>query len=135
MWKDKLVDLLNEYELEREQGVEGLQPFKHQFPLWERSKDEDWSLCYEPICGFRWEEFCDETAEAVIISRHYGFIEWLNKNNKIRWNTPLMATIRDSFDSLLEEWDIGMNGDAAVLLMVLATSKDPIKDLTMYMLK
>lgn len=130
---EKLLKLLNEYELEREKGIEAFK--NNKLPLWEWYKDGTWSLVYEPLGDFRWECFSDETAEAVIISRNYGFIEWLNKNNKIRWNTALMSAIRDSFDSLLEEWDIGMNGDAAVLLMVLSTSKDPIKDLTMYMLK
>jgi hypothetical protein len=39
-----------------------------------------------------------------VISRKFGFIKWLDKNNKIRWNTPLMIAIKDSFKPLFKEW-------------------------------
>jgi len=85
-----------------------------------------------------WEWFLYWTREysyLLVISRKFGFIKWLDKNKKIRWNTPLMTAIKDSFKPLFKEWRMWWRKGELIILMVLATSKKPLYDLYHYMLK
>lgn len=78
---EKLISLLNKYEMEREKGIE---EFKNwTLPLWERYLCQ-WELAYEPAENFfNWETLIWDSANSVVISKHYGFIKWLVDNDKI----------------------------------------------------
>jgi hypothetical protein len=47
----------------------------------------------------------------------------------------LMIAIKDSFKPLFKEWKMWWRKGEMIILMVLATSTDPINDLVKYILK
>ena len=98
----ELISLLNKYELEREKGVE---EFKNwTLPLWERYLCQ-WELAYEPAENFfNWETLIWDSANSVVISKHYGFIKRLVDNDKIdkkKIDTRLVRYVESHYD---EEW-------------------------------
>lgn len=80
---EKLVELLNEYEIEREEKID---LFKDkEKPLWERYIDCTNDLTFEPTDNkMNWEVFSWDTAHSVIVSKSYGFISRLVENDKIK---------------------------------------------------
>lgn len=95
------------------------------------------AYCKEQWIGFVYDEheIDHEPTARWLVSKDFGFIKWLDKNKKIRWNTPLMMAIKDSFKPLFKEWKMWWRKGELIILMVLATSKKPLYDLYHYMLK
>jgi hypothetical protein len=120
---DKLIELLNEYELEREKSIE---TFKNlTLPLWERYLCQ-WDLVYEPVGDFNWEAAAWNTANYIVISKNYGFIKRLVDNDKIdyekvdkSWNDE-MSFVDFKLDNIMEI-------RIKVVLMLLAIQDKPIK--------
>lgn len=82
-WIAKLVELLNEYEIEREEKIDLFND--KEKPLWEWYKDCTGDLTFEPTDKnkLNWEAFSWDTGYSVIISKSYGFIWRLVATDKI----------------------------------------------------
>lgn len=84
-WKikmEKLVELLNEYEIEREEKIDSFKD--KEKPLWERYIDCTNDFTFEPTDSkMNWEVFSWDTAHSVIVSKSYGFIARLVEKDKI----------------------------------------------------
>lgn len=106
---EKLIELLNEY----------------------RNKE----LWYNVL---EWEEHEIWVSEDKLISKRFGFIEWLVKNKKIdekKIDTRLVKYVESYYD---EEWYWMENSYedyscTNTLLMILAISDTPIDDLISYL--
>lgn len=123
---EKLIELLNEYELEREKGIE---EFKNwALPLWEWSID-DGDLVYDAVePSMNLESACWDTANWIVISKSYGFIKRLVDNDKIDlWK---LIMIKDEEQKAIVDID---NSRENTLLMLLAISDTPINDLISYL--
>lgn len=126
IWMMKLIELLNEFEIEREEKIDLFND--KEKPLWDWYKDCTGDLTFEPIDSkiLNWEAFSWDTANSVIISKSYGFIWWLVENDKID---------RKKYDRVYintESWILGLK-DYEQLLMLLAISDTPIEDLILYL--
>jgi hypothetical protein len=116
---EKLIELLNEYELEREKSIE---TFKNlTLPLWERYLCQ-WDLVYEPVGDFNWEAAAWNTANYIVISKNYGFIKRLVDNDKIKYNkVPEYIYVSDYSFETIHKW---MTDN---ILMWLAIQDEPIE--------
>ena len=108
---EKLIELLNEYEVEKKPSR--LQRnyylwFVHNFWKWIMYIDEEW------------EDVDDYRTDYEIISKEYGFIKWLVDNDNIDL-TKLYHDMRLEF------------GNYYWLLMQLSISDTPIEDLISYL--
>lgn len=125
---EKLLELANQFELEREKWIESFKD--NELPLWEWSVDTFWDLSYESNKDFNWEDCYWDTAMAVFISKHYWFIEWLVENDKIdfqiwNWEKYLEYPIwSDNYDGVYDYKDI---------IQWLSISDTPIEDLLLYL--
>lgn len=106
---DKLVGLLNEYEVEKK-------PLRLQ---------RNYYLCWKWIMYIdeEWEDVDDYRTDYEIISKEYGFIKWLVDNDKIE--LPTSCAIDKNNDYSERE----IKSDYESLLMLLAISDTPIDDL------
>ena len=123
---EKLVKLLNEYELEREKGIE---EFKNwALPLWEWSI-VDGDLVYDGVeLSMNLESAYWDTANWIAISKSYGFIKWLVANDKIDlWK---LIMIKDEEQKAIVDID---NSRENTLLMLLAISDTIVDDLISYL--
>ena len=116
----KLIELLNEYEIEREEKIDLFND--KEKPLWEWYKDCTGDLTFEPIDSkiLNWEAFSWDTANSVIISKSYGFIWWLVDNEKI--DKSKVFSFIDTADKPYED-----------IICLLALSDEPISDLISYL--
>lgn len=82
----KIIELLNEYEIEREEKIDLFND--KEKPLWKWYKDCAWYLTFEPTDNnkMNWEAFSWDTAHSVIISKSYWFIQRLVQNDKIAYD-------------------------------------------------
>ena len=109
-WIEKLVELLNEYEIQKN---------------WEerRSLNSEWWLC----CA---DTPCWQNMYWVLIcAKPYGFIKWLVKNDKIETNNLSLKAFKNIFSG---GWFVEIS-DLEVLLMLLSISDTPIDDLILYL--
>ena len=123
---EKLIELLNKYELEREKGME---EFKNwALPLWERYLCQ-WELVYEPVENFfNWESISWDSANSVVISKHYGFIKWLVENDKIDIDKYYEFMTNENIDISNACWELDMDKEFYYeLLMMLAIQDEPIE--------
>lgn len=120
MTKEKLIELLNDYEKEREKEIESCE--NNKIPYWEWYTDSIWLFCFEPcLTDFKWEECAGETAESMMISKSYGFVQWLIKHYYIELPMWLWRIKRKN-----EDWTLDYYSDEESLLMLLAISDNPI---------
>ena len=127
---EKLIELLNEYEIEREEKIDLFND--KEKPLWEWYKDCAWYLTFEPTDNnkMNWEAFSWDTAHSVIISKSYWFILRLVRENKIdRWKIEekISGDVSLYLDNREYYWRY------KCLLMLLAISNTPISDLISYL--
>ena len=111
-----LIELLNEYEREK--------IIHRTYYL------VSWYIMYKRDDG---EEVDDKRTDLEIISKSYGFIKWLVKNDKIDWlkfygeneYTPIWVNAKSDIDQVysVEEQ----------ILMILSISDTPIEDLLLYL--
>lgn len=131
---EKLIELLNEYEIEREEKIDLFND--KEKPLWEWYKDCTGDLTFEPIDSkiLNWEAFSWDTANSVIISKSYGFIWWLVENDKIDiWEKLFNLTKNDSRKSTICDLDNNDFSWEDTFLMLLSISSSPIEDLISYL--
>ena len=124
IWIEKLIELLNEYEIEREEKIDLFND--KEKPLWEWYKDCTGDLTFEPIDSkiLNWEAFSWDTANSVIISKSYGFIWWLVENDKIDlYKLPIR--LEEYYQSTEAVGYI--TDDETILLMQLAIQDEPIE--------
>ena len=119
---EKLLNLLNEYEIEREEKIDLFND--KEKPLWEWYKDCTADLTFEPTDSknLNWEAFSWDTGHSVIISKSYGFIWWLVDNDKIDLESYCRIT------SIERKWEKDVYRDEVdSLLMLLAIQDEPIR--------
>lgn len=104
---DKLVKLLNEYEREKEWLPKDFE----DYAIW----DIEWNEIVQSSCDPDSREYF----KYYIISKDYQFIKWLVENNKIDLDKV----------EFVDEWTTKYQS----LLMLLAISDTPIKDLISYL--
>ena len=121
----KLIELLNEYEIEREMEIWTFELGKIPYREWSL---DTWDLVFEPnYKDKKYEDCIWDTANSVLISKSFWFIKWLVENDKINteswplyWFHFIMHN-RQPY-SLYE-----------TILMILAISDTPIEDLISYL--
>jgi hypothetical protein len=118
---EKLLELANQFELEREKWIESFK--NNELPLWKWYVDSFWDLCYESEKDFNWEDCYWDTAIAVFISKHYWFIKWLIDNYYIE--LPMWLWVVKSYDK--ESWLFNYFSDYESLLMLLSIQEKPIE--------
>ena len=122
---DKLLELINDYELDREQKIESLK-IHGELPLWKRELDCDGEISYVPVWDFKWEELYGHSAVDCVISKRYGFIDWLALIEKIDYDA--VHEWEDFYAYDLVIWD-----DADWVTALLAIAENPIKTLNTFL--
>lgn len=125
---EKLIELLNEYEIEREEKIDSFKD--KEKPLWERYIDCTNDLTFEPTDKneMNWEYFSWDTAHSVIISKSYWFIKRLADHDKIDFqkvNKVYYEKIYCWFDWKYQKFEDFMNEE--ILLMRLSIQESPIE--------
>ena len=120
----KLLELLNDYELTREGSSEAFKD--SNIPLWNWELDSDWELSYVPVWDFQWEELYGHTAIDCLISKRYGFIDWLAFIEAINYDA-------------VHEWedfyayDVVVCDDGDWVTALLSIAEDPIDTLITFL--
>lgn len=127
IWIEKLIELLNEYEIKRERKFEWFKRDRLPYYKWSNKELGDGTITYLWLNkeDYKWEELYWDSANAVLISKKYWFIKWLVENDKIdiekmwrfkaeRKNTQIIA-IANKSDFYLS------------LLMLLSIQDEPIE--------
>lgn len=123
---EKLLELANQFELEREKWIKSFKDNK--LPLWKWYVDAFWDLCYESNKNFNWEDCYWDTAMAVLISKHYWFIEWLVKEDKIDLDKiNLVWELKDTWED--DSVNLSVHAWSDSTIMILSISKNPIEAL------
>jgi len=80
IWIEKLIELLNEYEIEKEKSewvnVDAYVEFK-----WDYNYNR--LVRYDETDHWEWDNLYWDTAVAYLISKSFWFIKWLVENDKI----------------------------------------------------
>jgi len=110
----KLIELLNEYERE-------------SCSIWHREICWNWLRIKESL---KWPEI----SEMLIISKKFGFIEWLVENDKINKDLISRVLIRAYISpENLVSLECEFHDYYESLLMLLSISNSPIEDLISYL--
>lgn len=119
---EKLIELLNEYEIEKEKSewvnVDAYVEFK-----WDYNYNR--LVRYDETDHWEWDNLYWDTAVAYLISKSFWFIKWLVENDKI----DVEKEIKNSELNWLHEHYFRED----CLLMLLAISDTPIEDLISYL--
>ena len=107
-WINKLLELLNQYTKEE----------KESDIIWEL--DNDWDICHKYKESVDYNDCIYYAKIPVLISKSYGFIKRLIKNNKIDLSKLWKKSYMWFGDKYTREES---------LLMILSISNTPIKDL------
>ena len=119
---EKLIELLNEYEIEREMEIWTFELGKIPYREWSLDM---WDLVFEPnYKDKKYEDCVWDTANSVLISKSFWFIKWLVENDKI----DLKKLWKKS-----DMWFGDKYTREESLLMLLAISDTPIEDLISYL--
>lgn len=82
---EKLIELLNEYEIEKEKSewvnVDAYVEFKWEW-VWEWYLNK-WLTRFDETDHWEWDNLYWDTAVAYLISKSFWFIKWLVENDKI----------------------------------------------------
>ena len=118
----KLIELLNEYEKEKEKSewvnVDAYVEFK-----WDYNYNR--LVRYDETDRWEWDNLYWDTAVAYLISKSFWFIKWLVENDKI----DIEKEIKNSELNWLHEHYLRED----CLLMLLSISDEPISDLISYL--
>ena len=122
IWIEKLIELLNEYEKEKNPKTE----YK-----W-------FSSYYKPLCyWFKvpfqwWHDNWEDYSEEIATSKQYWFIKWLVENDKIDRDEIIINSefMPIAFDRKWEKYEWS---EEKQLLMLLSISSSPIDDLISYL--
>ena len=118
---ERLLELLNEYEKEIK---------KSEYYEWEKWIWWDANLFRRDTRDEEWSHLYSDTADTYVISKKYGFIQWLVENEKIdfqiwNWEKYLEHPIwSDNYDGVHDYKDI---------IQWLSISDTPIEDLISYL--
>ena len=117
IWMKKLIELLNEYEIEKEKSewvnVDAYVEFK-----WDYNYNR--LVRYDETDHWEWDNLYWDTAVAYLTSKSFWFIKWLVENDKI--DKSKVFSFIDTADKPYED-----------ILCLLALSDEPIEDLISYL--
>ena len=138
IWMEKLIELLNEYEIEKEKSewvnVDAYVEFKWEW-VWEWYLNK-WLTRFDETDHWEWDNLYWDTAVAYLISKSFWFIKWLVENDKIDFdNRDLKDRFMDEFERYPQFQNNTNNREFNVngLLMLLSISDTPIDDLISYL--
>jgi len=127
IWMEKLIDLLNEYEIEKEKSewvnVDAYVEFKWEW-VWEWYLNK-WLTRFDETDHWEWDNLYWDTAVAYLISKSFWFIKWLVEKDKI--DRDIMGWKSENM-----YWDNNFSRYER-LLMILSISDTPIEDLISYL--
>ena len=122
-WIAKLVELLNEYEIEKEKAertdVDVYVEFEWGYTNY------NWLTRWDKTDQWEWDNLYWDTAVAYLISKSFWFIQWLVDNDKIDIRKLENKDAEYSFHYSFEDYE--------VLLMLLSISDTPIDGLLLYL--
>ena len=121
---EKLIELLNEYEIEKEKSewinVDAYVEFK-----WDYNHNR--LVRYDETDHWEWDNLYWDTAVAYLISKSFGMIWWLVDNDKIDlWEKLFNLTKNDNRKSIICDLDNNDFSWEDTFLMLLAISDTPI---------
>ena len=123
IWMEKLIELLNEYEIEKEKSewvnVDAYVEFK-----WDYNYNR--LVRYDETDHWEWDNLYWDTAVAYLISKSFWFIKWLVENDKI--NLEEVEKINQTWNVYIRFW-----WDYEKVLMLLSISDTSIEDLLLYL--
>jgi hypothetical protein len=124
-WMEKLIELLNEYEIEKEKSewvnVDAYVEFKWDY-------NNNWLARYDETDRWEWDNLYWDTSVAYLISKKFGFIKWLVDNDKIDlWQKLFNLTKNDSRKSTICDLDNNDFSWEDTFLMLLSISDEPIR--------
>lgn len=116
---EKLIELLNEYEIEKEKSewvnVDAYVEFKWNY-------NNNWLVRYDETDHWEWDNLYWDTAVAYLISKSFGMVKWLVENDKIDdKKVPKSDYLAVQYDSLVESYKTDE------LIMLLAIQDEPIR--------
>ena len=127
---DKLIELLNEYEIEKEKSewvnVDAYVEFK-----WDYNHDR--LVRYDETDHWEWDNLYWDTAVAYLISKSFWFIKRLVENDKIDIDKIDKKIRIYDYVEEYEEYDYVFPDIYKQLLMLLSISDSPIDDLISYL--
>ena len=125
----KLLELLNEYEIEKEKSewvnVDAYVEFKWEW-VWEWYLNK-WLTRFDETDHWEWDNLYWDTAVAYLISKSFWFIKWLVENDKIDRHK--------FYDKNILKWFMTLTSEekADSIIMNLSISDTPIEDLISYL--
>ena len=130
-WIKKLIELLNEYEAEKEKSERADVDIYVEFE-WGYT-DYNWLTRWDKTDQWEWDNLYWDTAVAYLISKSFWMIKWLVENDKIdkkkinkliKWQEVWYGyeVQEEEYYSIYES-----------LLMLLSISDTPIDDLILYL--
>ena len=134
IWIEKLIELLNEYEIEKEKSewvnVDYYVEFKWKW-VWEWYLNK-WLTRFDETDRWEWDNLYWDTAVAYLISKSFWFIKWLVENDKIDRDEIIINSdfMPIAFDRKWEKYEWS---EEKQLLMLLSISDTPIEDLISYL--
>jgi hypothetical protein len=124
---EKLIELLNEYEIEKEKSewvnVDAYVEFKWDY-------NNNWLVRYDETDRWEWDNLYWDTAVAYLISKSFWFIKWLVENDKIdRYKFEVEYMDKQTLEDVYIAWA----KQDELLIMILSISSSPIDDLISYL--
>lgn len=116
---EKLIELLNEYEISKD----------HRDYEWKIEKHTKERMCWTYIMWMSWEQYTwayidTEEMERIIISKKYEFINWLVENNHIH-NIKLLEFI-ETEPCVVPMFFEEDTQKAKALILMLSIQEDPV---------
>lgn len=134
----KLIELANQYEIKRERKFEWFKQDRMPYYEWSDKEFGDGTITYLWLNkeDYKWEELYWDSANAVLISKSYGFIKWLVENDKIDFELDSIIHRHKWIDYNTWKWIVveKLCDKYESLLMLLSISDTPI-DLLCSLLK
>ena len=118
---EKLIELLNEYEIEKEKSewvnVDAYVEFKWDY-------NNNWLVRYDETDHWEWDNLYWDTAVAYLISKKFGMVKWLVENDKIRNDIyrPIPVGIKATYEGGVVYYDKLEDR----IIMLLAIKDEPI---------
>ena len=121
---EKLIELLNEYEIEKEKSewvnVDAYVEFKWDY-------NNNWLVRYDETDRWEWDNLYWDTAVAYLISKSFGMIWWLVENDKIDFSKLEKIWYEKTvYGNYWQYREIVEYSDLESLLMLLSISDEPI---------
>ena len=125
IWMEKLIELLNEYEIEKEKSewvnVDAYVEFR-----WDYNHNR--LVRYDETDHWEWDNLYWDTAVAYLISKSFWFIKWLVENDKIeRPEIRSQGYTKPTYWYTTEPYTTCKSIELAnTILMILAIKDEPI---------